>query len=77
MYVTIYTRTIKRRATGRTETVGLTYSTKSLTPMHAAIRSRYPDAQTWRDPRRVITDFVPGMNLGMLPLVSGGTRVAA
>jgi hypothetical protein len=76
-YVTIYTRKIKRRKTGIVETVGLTYTTKSLTPMHAYIRATYPDAQTWQNPERVTTDFVPGMNLGTLPLVRGGTRVTA
>lgn len=75
MYTTIYTRRIKRRKTGITETVGLSYSTKSLTPMHAQIHANYPDAQTWLDPERIITDFVPGMNLRMLPIVVGGTRV--
>lgn len=75
MYTTIYTRRIKRRKTGITETVGLTYSTKSLTPIHARIHADHPDAQTWLDPERIITDFVPGMNLRTLPLVVGGTRV--
>lgn len=76
MYVTIYTRTIKRRNTGRPETLGMVYETKSLTGMHASIRERFPNAQTWKDPKRVITDFIFGMNLGTLPIVIGGERVA-
>lgn len=75
-YTTIYMRTVKRRSTGRTETFGCAYTTKALTAMHASIRSRHPEAVTYKDPKRVITDFVPGMNLGMLPIVSGGERVA-
>ena len=42
MYVTTYTRSIKRRKTGVVETVNTFYSTKSLTPMHAHIRATYP-----------------------------------
>lgn len=77
MFVTVYTRKIKRRATGLVQQVGLMYRTKSLTPMHAYIRSICPDAQTWERPAKVITDFVPGMNLGTLPIVVGGRRVDA
>lgn len=76
MYVTIYTKTVKRRATGQTETVGCQYQTKSLTDMHRHIRKTYPEAQTWEGPKSVITDLFPGVNLGSLPIVRGGTRVA-
>lgn len=75
-YVTIYTYTVKRRKTKRVETVGTFYKTKSLTDMHALIRKDHPDAQTWKDPKYVITDFVVGLNLGMLPIVNGGERIA-
>lgn len=75
-YTTIYTRTVKRRATKRTETIGCAYTTKSLTPMHEHIRNTHTDAQTWLNPKRVITDFVTGYNLGMLPILTGGTRIA-
>lgn len=76
MYVTIYTKIVKRRATGQTETVGCQYQTKSLTDMHRHIRKSYQGAQTWQDPKSVITDLFPGVNLGSLPIVSGGTRIA-
>lgn len=75
MFVTIYSRTIKRRKTGRIETVGSVYETKSLTPMHAYIRQQYPGAETWENPRRVVTHFTVGMPLER-PIVSGGTKVA-
>lgn len=39
-------------------------------------RKSYPGAQTYKDPKSVTTDFVPGWNLGTLPLVSGGERIA-
>ena len=76
MYCTIYTRTIKRRKTKKTETVGCVYRTKSLTSMHAHIRKEHADAQTWENPREVITDFIAGLNLGVLPIICGGVRVA-
>lgn len=76
MFVTIYTHTVKRRATGKLETIGCAYRTKSHTDMHAHIRSTYSDAQTYKDPDAVITDFIPGMNLRSLPIVRGGTRIA-
>jgi dGTP triphosphohydrolase len=75
MFVTVYTKKVKRRATGKVETVGCTYATKSLTAMHAHIRACHGDAQTYQDPARVITDFIPGMNLRMRPMVVGGTLV--
>jgi len=75
MYVTVYSHKVKRRRTGRIETVGVAYQTKSLTPMHAYLRDCFPDAQTWKDPKRVITDFIPGMPLGMRPIVAGGERI--
>jgi len=76
-YFTVYTRRLRRGTRGAlVETHGCVYHTKSLTTLHANIRAKYPDAQTWKDPERVITDFVPGTNLGMLPLVRGGERVS-
>jgi hypothetical protein len=75
MYVTIYTVTRKSRKHGELVTEGCAYKTKSLTPVHQRIRERYPDSQTWENPRSVITEFVPGMNLGMRPIVRGGTRI--
>lgn len=76
MYITVYTHTVKRRATGRKQTIGCAYRTKSLTDMHAHIRSTHSDAETYKDPVEVITDFIPGLNLGCLPIVRGGTRIA-
>jgi hypothetical protein len=76
MFATVYVRTIKRRKTGRVETLGCVYRTKTLTDMHASIRSRYPGAQTFENPVSIITDFIAGWNLGCLPIVSGGTRIA-
>lgn len=73
-YVTTYSRRVKRRKTGLVETVGSYYHTKSLTPMHAHIRATYPGAETWKDPKRIITDFVPGWPLDHV-IVSGGTRI--
>lgn len=75
-YTTIYTRKAKPRGHFETTTRGCAYTTKSLTPFHAHIRATYPDAQTWLDPKRVITNLTPGMNLGMLPIIAGGTRIA-
>lgn len=74
-YVTTYTHTVKRRKTGKVETVSTYYATKSLTPMHAHIRARYPGAETWEGVKRVITHFCIGMPLDK-PLVCGGTRIA-
>lgn len=78
MHQTIYTVTRKARKgifKGTQVTTGHCYQTKSLTPFHAELRRAYPGGETWKD-ARVITDFVPGMNLGMLPLVRGGERIA-
>lgn len=75
-YITVYTRKIKRRTTGKIETIGCAYETKSLTEMHEHIRNKNSDAQTWQDAKRVITDFVQGMNLGTMPIVCGGKRIA-
>lgn len=75
-YVTIYLRTVKRRKSGRVQRMGCYYRTKSLTAMHAHIRETYPGAQTFKDPERVITDFVPGLNLTTLPIVCGGELIA-
>ena len=76
MYTTIYTRQIKRRGTTQAVTIGCAYTTKSLSTLHENIRLNYPDAQTWKGLKRCITDLIPGMNLGTLPLVSGGERIA-
>ena len=79
MYQTIYTYTRTPRKgifKGTKVTKGHVYTTKSLTPFHKTIRDNYPDAQTWKDAERVITNFVPGMNLRMLPIVRGGERIA-
>lgn len=75
-FTTIYVKTVKRRKTGYVETIGCAYTTKSETTMHAHIRKTYPDAQTWRDVRDVITNLTPGINLGCMPLLRGGTRIA-
>ncbi|WWO60467.1 hypothetical protein [Stenotrophomonas phage SOVA965] len=75
-YITVYTKSVKRRKSGKTEVVGCAYETKSLTSMHKAIRDKYSNAQTWKDARRVITEFVEGMNLGTMPIVRGGERIA-
>jgi len=76
MFVTTYTRKIKRRKTGIVETVNTYYSTKSLTPMHAHIRATYVGSKTYSDVKRVITHFCIGMPLDK-PLVCGGTLVSA
>jgi len=70
MFTTIYT--IKRK--GRTE--GHAYQTKKHTPFHVHIRETYPDAETWQGLTSVITQFIPGMALPCLPIVSGGERIA-
>lgn len=78
MFVTVYTKTVKRRKgpdAGRTVTIGCAYQTKSLTAMHENIRKQCPDAVTYEDPKKVYTDFVPGLNLGGLPVVIGGSVV--
>lgn len=74
MYVTTYTRTIKRRKTKRVETVHTYYSTKSLTPMHAHIRATYSGSKTYEGVKRVITHFCIGMPLDK-PLICGGTLI--
>jgi dGTP triphosphohydrolase len=71
MFVTIYT---KRDNNGRK--MAMMYQTKSHSLMHQRLREHFSDAQTWENPTRVVTDFVPGMRLPCLPLVTGGTRVA-
>jgi dGTP triphosphohydrolase len=75
-FVTIYTKQLRKRGSKVVQTVGCYYKTQSLTSLHESIRKQYPDAQTWQDPARVITDFVRGFNLGTLPIVTGGTRIA-
>lgn len=71
MYVTVYSKTVKRRATKRVETVACAYRTKSLTDMHARIHEQHPDAQTWEDPKQVYTQLMTGLPL-VKPVVVGG-----
>jgi len=71
MITTIFTHT---RRDG--QVTGYAYTTQALTPHHARLRARYADAQTWQDCRHVITELAPGYNLGALPVVRGGTRLA-
>lgn len=73
-FVTTYSHKVKRRKTGLVEEVSTYYHTKSLTPMHAHIRATYPGAETWQDPKRIITHFCVGIPLDK-PIVSGGTRI--
>ena len=75
MYVTVYVKKVKRRGKSWTDTLGCAYSTKALTDMHAHIRKAYPGAKTYRDPKRVITNLLPGVNLGTMPIVTGGEVV--
>ena len=76
MFTTIYLKTWTKRGEKRPRTEGRQYTTKSLSPMHAHIRARHPEAQTWEGCKRVITDFIVGINLGVLPIVCGGKRIA-
>lgn len=76
MYVTTYTRTIKRRATKRVETIHTHHATKALTPTHAHIRARYPGAKTYANVDRVITHFAIDLPLDK-PIICGGTEVGA
>lgn len=73
-YVTTYSHKVKRRKTGLVEEVHTYYHTKSLTPMHAHIRATYPGAETWQDPKRIVTDLIPGWPLDK-PIISGGIRI--
>lgn len=76
MYITAYTKTVKRRATGKLDTRHYLYRTKSLTDMHRQIRESYLGAETWHD-AQIITDFIPGFTLWPNPwIVCGGERVA-
>lgn len=75
-YFTVYARQVKRRKTGVVETVGEYYRTASLTPMHAHIREMHPGARTYKDPQCIYTESMPGINIRMRPLVSGGELVA-
>jgi len=78
-YVTVWSQSIKKRKgvhTGKVITEGHTYTTKTLTSMHKHIRDNHSDAITYQDPKRVITNFIPGMNIGMRPLVAGGVIIA-
>jgi hypothetical protein len=72
MYTTIFTLT---RPSDK-QVTGYAYSTKSLSPYHERLRARYSDAQTWQDCTDVITEVFPGVNIGTLPVVRGGTRIA-
>lgn len=74
MYVTVFTRTIKRRKTGIVEKIAQAYETKSLTPMHAHLRATNSTAKTYADPKAVFTNFIPGIPLE-IPVVRGGTLV--
>lgn len=74
-YVTVYEYRVKRRRTGRVETRGVAYTTKSLTPHHAFLRATFPGAQTWENPSEVLTDLLPGMNLMSRPIVLGGKLI--
>lgn len=76
MFVTVYSKAITRRATGKKTIVGCAYSTKSLTSMHEYIRSKHSDAETYKDPERVITHFIAGVPLCTKPLVLGGQRIS-
>lgn len=69
MYVTVYTTKKKGKTTG------CAYQTKTLSAMHFHLHRAYPDAQTWENPTRVITDFIPGVNLAVRPIVEGGKLV--
>ena len=71
MYVTTYTRAIKRREKKTVETTHAYYSTKSLTPMHRRIRMAYPGAKTYENVERVITHLIGSMPLDR-PIVCGG-----
>lgn len=75
-YTTIYTKKKKDPILKTPYTHGCAYTTKTLTPHHAFLRSKFPDAQTWESPDRVCTNFAGSMNLRGLPIVVGGTRLA-
>lgn len=75
-YITVYTKSVKRRNSGKVEVLGCVYETKSLTDMHKFIRGKYHGAQTWANAKQVITDLIPGINLGIMPIIQGGERVA-
>lgn len=75
MIVTTYTRSVRRQKTKRLETFAAVYSTKTETPMHAHIRNTQPNAQTHRNPERVITHFCVGLPLEKA-IVVGGERIA-
>lgn len=74
MFVTAYSKTVKRRKTGRVETVACAYRTNSLTSMHEHIRKTYPGAKTYEDPKQVFTEFCCGIPLTK-PIVVGGKLV--
>jgi len=74
-FTTVYTRTRKPRGSKAAFKYACRYTTKTLTPMHARIRSRYPTAQTWENPDRVILNFAPGFPL-VTPIVIGGKLIA-
>lgn len=78
MYVTTYSRTLKRRRgplKGKFERIACYYETRSLTPMHESLRSRYPGSKTYADHKEVITNFCLGLPLDF-PMVCGGKMIA-
>lgn len=78
MYVTTYSRTLKRSRgpmKGKCERIHCYYETKTLTPMHESLRSRYPGAKTYSDHKAIFTEFFPGFSLDMV-IVSGGKLIA-
>ncbi len=77
-YITTYSRTITHRKgpkKGQTVTYHTHYSTKSLTPMHAAIRDRYKGSKTYEGVKLVYIHLFPGLPLDA-PIVSGGKLIA-
>ncbi len=78
MYVTTYSRTLKRRRgpmKGKSETIHCYYETKTLSAMHESLRSRYPGAKTFADHKLVFTHLFPGIPLDF-PIVQGGKLIA-
>ena len=73
LFITIYQRTIKRRATGKSDTNWYCYTTKTLTVVHHRLRRQYPGAETWQG-TSVVTHLFPGWPLPK-PIVRGGVQV--
>ena len=77
MYVTTYSRSLRRRKgpkAGTTETIHCYYETQTLTGMHAILRKRYPGATTIGGYTAIYTDLIPGLSLDQV-LVVGGTKI--